>query len=120
MQIAIDKVYFKEILLRDKRFLYDLYQNNKLQNQNQIVGANEFHLDTLIKIFHLILNNTIPILEQNFEKVKNARKVSLFKKHFKSNKDFLQMLQASREEKVFILKKFSALFCNILAALFEE
>ena len=36
MQIAIDRVYFKEVLLREKQFLYDLYQNNKLQNQSQI------------------------------------------------------------------------------------
>ena len=110
MQIAIDKVYFKEILLRDKRFLYDLYQNNKLQNQNQIVGANEFHLDTLIKIFHLILNNTIPILEQNFEKVKKARKVSLFKKHFKSNKDFANASSFKRRKGIY----FEKIQCTLL------
>lgn len=119
MQVAIDKVYFRETLLRDKRFLIDLYHNNKLQNQSQITGAEEFHLNTLIRLIHLILNNTIPILEENFEKLKRARKISFLKKHFKSNKDFLQILQGPREQKVAILKKLSALFCNILAALFD-
>ena len=120
MQVAIDKVYFRETLLRDKRFLIDLYHNNKLQNQSQITGAEEFHLNTLIRLIHLILNNAIPILEENFEKLKRARKISFLKKHFKSNKDFLQILQGPREQKVAILKKLSALFSYILAALFEE
>ena len=119
-QLPIDKVYFREVLVRDKRFLNDLYQNNKLQNEKQILGADEFHLNTLIKIFHLILNNTIPILEENVEKIKKARKLPLFKKGFKSSKDFLAMLEAPREEKFLVLKRFSALFSFILASLFEE
>ena len=78
-QLPIDKVYFREVLVRDKRFLTDLYQNNKLQNEKQILGADEFYLNTLIKIFHLILNNTIPILEENVERIKKAKKLPLFK-----------------------------------------
>ena len=120
MQVAIDKVYFREILVRDKRFLNDLYQNNRLQNEKQIVAADEFHLNTLIKNFHLILNNSIPILEENVERIKTAKKLPLFKKHFKSNKDFLEILEGPREAKVLILKKFSALFGVILASLFEK
>jgi hypothetical protein len=49
-QLPIDKVYFREVLVRDKRFLKDLYHNNKLQNEKQILGADEFHLNTVIKI----------------------------------------------------------------------
>ena len=120
MQLAIDKVYFREILPRDKGFLLDLYHNNRLVNQNLIIGADEFHLNTLIQICHLILNNTIPTLKQNFENLKRARKVSLLKKHFKSNKDFLEILYGSREQKVLILKRLSAVFCYLLASLFEE
>ena len=120
MQVAFDKVYFREVLVRDKRFLYDLYQNNKLQNERQILGADEFHLNTLIKIFHLILNNTIPILEEHVEKIKVAKKLPLFKKHFKLNKDFLAILEGPKEQKVLILRKFSALYCVILSSLFVE
>ena len=120
MQVAFDRVYFREILIRDKRFLFELYKNNKLQNEKQIIATEEFHLNTLIKIFHLILNNAIPILEESVVKIKNARKLPLFKKHFKSHKDFLEILEGPREVKVEVLKKFSALFCLILAALFEE
>lgn len=119
-QLPIDKVYFREVLVRDKRFLKDLYHNNKLQNEKQILGADEFHLNTLIKKFHLILNNTIPILEENVEKIKKAKKLPLFKQHFRSSKDFLATLEAPREQKVLILKRFSALFSFILASLFEE
>ena len=73
MQVAFDRVYFREILLRDKRFLFDLYKNNKLQNEKQIIATEEYHLNTLIKIFHLILNNAIPILEESVVKIKNAK-----------------------------------------------
>jgi hypothetical protein len=120
MGIAIDKVYFREILLRDKGFLYELYKNNKLQNRKKISGADEFHLNTVIKILHLILNNEIPLLEDNYEKVKKARKVPLLKKNFKTHKDFLSIVEGPRERKVSVLQQLSPIFCFLLSALFEE
>jgi hypothetical protein len=120
MEVAFDKVYFREILLRDKGFLYELYKGQKLLNRSKISGAAEFHLNTLIQLCHLIMNNAIPMLITNYEKLRKAHRIPLLKNHFKANKDFLEILEGSRENKVYILRQLSSVFPFLLASLFEE
>jgi len=78
MSLIFDKVYFRDILLRDKGFLYALYKNDTLQNRQLILGAELLHLNTLIKLCHLILNNEIPIYAEDITKIKAAKKFGDF------------------------------------------
>ena len=79
METIVDKVYFREILIRDKRFLCELYKGNKLQNQNKISGASDSHLNTLCQILHLIMNNAIQVDYKNGEKIKDAKRLPFLK-----------------------------------------
>jgi len=120
MSLPYDQVHVRELLLRDKGFLLQLYKNNTYQNKKLISGADEYHLDTLIKVCHLILNNEIPVFEDDIAKIKKAKRIKLLTKYFKSNKDFLEVLEGQRQNKVQILLRFSSIFGFLLTSLFEE
>jgi hypothetical protein len=120
METAVDKVYFRQILLRDKDFLFQLYKGNKLQNRNKISGALDIHLNTLCQILHFIMNNTIRVDHNIGEKIKSAKRLPFLKKNFKSQDNFMQIFEGPRENKVKILRQLSSVYCFLLQTLFEQ
>jgi hypothetical protein len=120
MPVIFDQVFARDLLLRDKGFLYELYRNSSIENRNQITGAEDRHLDTLILILYLIVNNEIPTFEEQLQQIKKAKKKNFLKKHFEHHKDFTDLLEGPRNKKVNILRQLSLVFPFLLAALFEE
>lgn len=118
--IAIDIPYFRSILLRDKHFLYELYDANILEAKRLISGASDLHLKTLIKVLHLVINNCIPIPFENGEAIKKLNKFPVLKKHFLANRSYANLIRSAREVKVNVLMKFSSIFNLLLTPLFVE
>ena len=119
MSIVYDKVHLRDIFLRDKRFLLDLYSNNIYQNKKLIASATQEHLNTLLKILHLIANNEIPIEKDDFDLIKKAKKVGLLRKKIKTNSDFLALLSSAEEKRIY-LRRFAGVFRSLLKPFFEE
>jgi len=120
MSIFFDKVYFRDILMRDKEFLQELYKNESLPNKELIKGADEIRLNTVIQLLHLITNNEIPVFQDDIQKIKQQHLFSYLITNFKSQKSLINILNGSRQSKVNILTKFSNVYCNLLVNLFEE
>lgn len=120
METIVDKVYFREILIRDKAFLYQLYKGSKLQNRSKISGASDIHLKTLCQILHLIMNNVIPVENENGKKIKSAKRLPFLKNNFKSQQKFADIYESPQENKVKILRQLSSVYCFLLMSLFEQ
>jgi len=120
METVVDKVYFRQVLIRDKDFLYQLYKGNKLQNRNKISGASNLHLNTLCQILHLIVNNVIKVDHESGEKIKSAKRLPFLKHNFKSHHKFTEIYDSPQENKVKILRQLSSVYCFLLEPLFER
>ena len=120
METVVDKVYFRQVLIRDKDFLYQLYKGNKLQNRNKISGASNLHLNTLCQILHLIVNNVIKVDHESGEKIKSAKRLPFLKHNFKSHHKFTEIYDSPQENKVKILRQLSSVYSFLLEPLFER
>ena len=120
MKVAFDVVHMRDLLMRDKGFLKELYSMNSYQNKKIISGADDQHLNTLLKILHLILNNEIPILIEDVIIIKKYKKFSLLKKTIKNTNDYISILEGVRKPKVDFLGSLSNVYRFLLRSLFEE
>lgn len=60
----------KAMLIRDKGFLYSLYEGpNILKNKRVLINANDSQLNTLLRYLHFVASGKIPITKLNFEKI---------------------------------------------------
>jgi hypothetical protein len=112
--LALDKVFMRNILIRDKKFLLNLFQNES----NVLNNANNFQMNTVIRVIHLILNNEIELLEKNFKALKNSKRLKSLLQHFDSEKNFLKTLQLGSESKRQLLKKFNACYPYLFYSIF--
>ncbi len=97
----------RDILIRNKKFLLSLFQN---EQPNVLTNANDFQMNTVIRIVHLIFNNEIELLEKNFKALKNSKRLKSLLQHFDSEKNFLKTLKLETETKRQLLKKFTACY----------
>jgi hypothetical protein len=110
----------RDVILRDKSFLLSLFKNNIYQNKKQISGGANIHLNTLLKILHLIVNNEIPIEVSDANAIKKAKKLGLLKKKIKSQNDFTNLLESPAPTKVEFLLRFAGVYRHLLRSLFED
>ena len=115
----MDIVYLKSEFLNVKGFLYELYTGNAKSNANKILNAEEKKLDVLIKAIHLICNGKIYLRKQDFAVLKKSKRLNFMKFHFERKASFVNLLENSREEKIKILRQFSALYPTILYSFFN-
>jgi hypothetical protein len=108
--LALDKVFMRNVLIRDKKFLLNLFKNEG----NVLGNANNFQMNTVIRVVHLIMNNEIELLEKNYKALKNSKRLKSLVQHFDSEKNFLKTLKLTSESKRQLLKKFSACYPYLL------
>ena len=116
MDIFVDKVHIRQLMLRDKIFLYNLYEGKG----SRLNSASEIQMNTLIKILHLILNDHIELREQHYKNVVRAKRLKLLKKNFEKNSDFINVLKLSVEEKRRLLKQLLVCYPWLLHAIFNN
>lgn len=110
----------KALLIRDKGFLYSLYEGeNILRKKRTIYCANDSQLNTLIKYLHYVACGKIPILKLNFEKIPSS-KLKLIKTKLEKSFKFDHMLSSDREIKVQFLLKLINIYSHLLYICFNE
>lgn len=112
--VPVDKIYMRDLMITHKKLLLDLFKNEP----NTLSNVNDFQMNTVIRILHLIFNNEIPLLEENFQKLKKSRRLKNLLQHFKKEKHFLQTLQLDSETKRTLLKRFTACYPYLFHSIF--
>lgn len=75
----------KAMLIRDKGFLYSLYEGpNILKNKRILLNASDSQLNTLLRYLHFVASGKIPIKKANFEKIPPS-KLKLIKKQLEKS-----------------------------------
>jgi len=115
----MDIVYLKSEFLNVQNFLYKLYTNNPRVNSVTISNANDKELDTLIKVLHLICNGFIDLRKQDYQILKKSKRLNFLNKFLQRKDAYVQLLQSNRENKIQILRKFSALYNSLFYLLFN-
>lgn len=83
----------KALLIRDKGFLFNLYQSENILKTKQVIYfANDSQINTLIKYLHYVANGKIPITKHNFEKI-TINKLRLIKRTLEKPSKFEDMLR---------------------------
>ena len=117
----MNKVVFRSHLVRDKGFLKTLYEGeNKVKNNRILSVANDSKLDTLIVLLHFITNGDIKIKKENFEVMRDHKKLNVLRRHVEKKSSVNVLLQSERIDKLKFLKQFSAIYSSILYCLFNE
>lgn len=112
---------FKSYLVRDKGFLKSLYEgDNRIKNNRILTVACDTKLNTLIRLLHYICNGEIKIKRENFEIIRDHRKLNVLKRHVEKKSNLQRLLQSERGEKLKFLKNFSAIYSSILYCFFNE
>ena len=115
----MDIVYLKSEFLNVKGFLYALYTGNARSNANKIFNADDKKLDVLIKALHLICNGHITMKKEDYAVLKKSKRLNFMKFHFDRKDSYVKLLQGSREDKISVLRKMSALYPTILYTFFN-
>lgn len=115
----MDVDYLKSEFLNVKSFLYELYTGNPRQNATKINNAVEQKLDVLIKILHLICIGEIHLRKVDHETIKKSKRLNFLKQHFNTKLNFHRLLTSPREQKVIVLRKFSAIYQPLLYTMFN-
>jgi len=102
-------------MIRDKLFLLSLFQN---QQPSPLLNASDLEMNTAIRVIHLIFNNEIELLEQNYKALKNSKRLKSLLQNFDSEKNFLKTLQLQTESKRQLLRKFSACYPYLFHSIF--
>lgn len=110
----------KLLLNRDKVFLKRLYSGpNIVKNREILQAAEDSELNTLIKYLHFIANGEITITKENFNQLKESKKLKLIQINVENSSKTIKLLNASRKQKLVFLLKLSNVMPNLLYALFN-
>jgi hypothetical protein len=119
----MDKIFMRNQLLSNKKFLLSLYQGNNLQNDNEITRARDSEIDLVLRILHMLLNGHIPLSKNGLKQLKGGLAKSTLnriKKQIGSGKQLKHMLNSSIDNKTNFVKSFSSCYSALLHCLFEE
>jgi hypothetical protein len=119
--MAFNRENMKNLLIRDKGFLRELYEGpNPLKNNRILNGANDSQLNTLIKFLYFLSNGQITMKKENFEVIENANKLKLIKSKVEKKKHVNILLKSERNTKLKFLKKLCNVYSALLSTLFNE
>lgn len=110
----LDRVFMRSILVRDKQFLFSLFQNKG----NVLQTARSYQMNTVIRVLHLILNDEIELYEEQFKLLKASKRYKMLKTHFERKPNFLNSLRQTDEEKRKLLKQFTACYPYLFNSIF--
>lgn len=116
----MDTAYLRNEFLTVKGFLKELSTLNPRRNASKIYHATEKELDILIKILHLVCIGKISLRKSDFEAIKQSKRLHLLKSHFETKSSLITALKKDKSEKVTLLKKFCALYSNLLYTMFNQ
>jgi len=111
---------FKQILVRDKEWLRQLYESDSIPNTKRLITfATDVKLDTLLKFIHYLSNGVIKMTKENFEKIGNKH-LKLIKKDFESKRAIKAIINSERNIKISRLFKLIPILKFLLFTLFNR
>lgn len=116
----IKKQKAKELFLRDKSFLKELYKAGALQIKSFLNYASDSQLKTLVYYIHFLASGLIPFKKSLFKILKRLDKIPFLHKHFSKVAVFRKFLKEDRKHKVSLLSKLQTVFRVLLQPLFKE
>jgi hypothetical protein len=116
----MNKERMKSLLIRDKEFLRELYQNpNYLKKKKILNAANDSQLNTLIWFLHYLSTGEIRMKKLHFDNLP-ARKIILLKQKVESKHNLSTIISSNRTQKLLFLNKLAENFSHLLYPLFNE
>ena len=92
----LDKDDLRDLMLREKDFLAELFQSNSvLFTKKQIVNSETRHLTVLIQILHYIANGSIPLRKKDYASVCKSKKHGFIFKSFRTIENAKRFQQSS-------------------------
>jgi hypothetical protein len=117
----LNKDVLKSCLIRDKGFLKELYEQSEcIKNRKKIHTADDAELNTLIKFLHFLSNGEIPMKKNNFQTIKENKKLRLITKNVEKKSSVINLLKSSRVSKLNFLLQLSKIYPFLLYPLFNE
>ena len=117
----LNKDVLKSSLIRDKGFLKELYEEPELnRKKKKLQTADDTELNTLIKFLHFLSNGEIPMKKQNFEAIKESKKLVLITKKVERKSSVANLLKSNRVLKLKFLLQLLRIYSFLLYPLFNE
>jgi len=111
---------FRQLLLRDKEWLRDLYQSDSTSKVKRYLNfASDSKLDTLIKFIHLLSNGVIKMTKENFSAIGKSY-LRFIKRNFEAKKAVTLLINSERTVKLSKLNKLAAVLKFLLYTLFNR
>ena len=111
-----EQLAFRQLLLKEKPFLVQIYQFNKEQTRKLLRRSSELQLKLLCSLVFLVSTGYIPISKENFKNLKKIRKLK-----YLSNLSIKNINKLITQEKRFqFLEKFLKALPFLIAALFTK
>jgi len=115
----MDKDRFKQLLVRDKVWLEELYSSPSSPNTKRLLTtASDKKLDTLIKFLHLLSNGEIKMHKKNFDSL-GTKNVKLLHKTFQPKASIKRLISGERQDKLKKLNKVANVLSFLLYTLFN-
>ena len=114
-----EQLAFRQLLLKEKPFLVQIYQFNKEQTRKLLRRSSELQLKLLCSLVFLVTKGYIPISKENFKNLKKVRKLKYLSNL--SIKNINKLITDESQEKRFqFLEKFLKALPFLIAALFTK
>jgi hypothetical protein len=117
----MNKEVVKQLLVRDKGFLRELYESQSPTNIKRLLNfASDSKLNTLLKFLHFLAIGEIRIKKANFEIIKSEKRLTYIKKHVETKVGINRLVKAERKQKLKFLNHLACVYANLLYCLFNE
>ena len=113
----MDKVYLRSLFESQKGFLKKLQSGE--QTRRALFVANDYSLNVVIRILHLIAIGEISLPSKSSQTIKKSLRVKKLLS-FESKKFFQSVLNSPRENKLKLLNQFIKLYPDLLYTFFNE
>ena len=117
----LSKDILKSYLVRDKGFLKELYEVPDFnKRKKKLQSADDTELNTLIKLLHFLANGEIPMKKDNFQAIKDSKKLTLITKKVERKSSVVNLIKSSRVLKLKFLFQLIKIYSFLLYPLFNE
>jgi hypothetical protein len=117
----MDQESMKNLLIRDKGFLKQLYEGpSPFKNKRILSAAEDSQLNTLIKYLHFLTCGRIHMKKEHFDIVERHKKRKVLSAKVETEHSTNILISASRIEKLNFLNKLLPVYSSLLYGLFNE
>lgn len=119
-KIPFDKKYLRYLLVKHRKFLKSLYEAKSAKAASELIQkADNFEVNTLIRVLCLQIQGGIPLLEEDAKKVGITHRKKLLEK-FQKNSDTSDLVRKHLNVKKTFLTSIASTYSTLLKPLFVK